>query len=82
MPIVKIYVTLKEGILDPQGETVQRGLSSLGFQGIAQVRMGKYLEVTVESGTREAIEAQVRQMCEKLLANPVIENYRFEMRES
>lgn len=76
---VKIFVFLKEGVLDPQGKTIQRSLQSLGYGEVQNVRMGKYLEVDLDSSSREAAEGRIREMCDKLLANPVIEDYRFEI---
>lgn len=78
---VKIFVCLKEGVLDPQGKAVVRSLHTLGYKEVQDVRMGKYIEVGLDVPTREAAEARVREMCEKLLANPVIEDYRFEIQE-
>ncbi len=78
----KIFVTLKEGILDPQGRAVQQSLQTLGFSSVDEVRIGKFLEVDVQETNRSAAEAQIKSMCEKLLANPVIENYRFELLDS
>jgi phosphoribosylformylglycinamidine synthase len=78
---VKIFVCLKEGVLDPQGKAVVRSLHTLGYKEVQDVRMGKYIEVGLDVPTREATEARVREMCEKLLANPVIEDYRFEIQE-
>jgi phosphoribosylformylglycinamidine synthase len=76
---VRVYITLKKGVLDPQGKAVERSLHSLGYQKVGDVRMGKYLELDLPVSAPEYAEAQVREMCEKLLANPVIEDYRFEM---
>jgi phosphoribosylformylglycinamidine synthase len=78
---VKIFVCLKDGVLDPQGKAVERSLHTLGYKDVQDVRVGKYMEVGLDAPTREAAEAQVREMCEKLLANPVIEDYRFEIQE-
>lgn len=75
---VKIFVSLKEGVLDPQGKAVERSLHSLGFGEVQDVRVGKYIEVSVDAPSQQAAEARVREMCDKLLANPVIEDYRFE----
>ncbi len=75
----KIYVTLKKGILDPQGKTVKHALDNLGFKGVQDVRIGKYMEVTLEEGTADETEKVVTSMCEKLLANTVIEDYRVEV---
>ncbi len=77
--LVKVFVTLKEGVLDPQGKAVQNSLHSLGFGGVQDVRVGKYLELQLDVSAAEDAEQQARRMCEKLLANPVIEDYRFEI---
>ncbi len=78
----RIYVTLKQGVLDPQGSAVARALGNLGFGGVKDVRQGKYIEVAmVEKDEKKAAEA-VESMCRKLLANTVIEKYRFELEES
>ena len=80
MALVKVYVTLKPSLLDAQGKVVQGALQQLGYDGVAQVRVGKYIELTVADGAdTAAVEAQVREMCDKLLANPVIEDYRYEV---
>ena len=76
---VKIFISFKEGVLDPQGKAVERSLHSLGYQEIRDVRMGKYLEIELEASSHEAAQARIREMCDKLLANPVIEDYRFEI---
>lgn len=77
MPQVKIYVTLKPALLDAQGRVVQKALSSLGYSNVEQVRIGKYLELDMtEDGD---ISEQIKEMCDKLLANPIIENYRYEV---
>jgi len=76
---VKIFVSLKSGVLDPQGKAIERSLHTLGYGGVRDVRAGKYLELDVEAASRPAAEALVREMCDKLLANPVIEDYRFEI---
>lgn len=79
---VKIFVSLKEGVLDPQGKAIERSLHTLGYQEVRDVRIGKYLEIQIDASSREAAEEKARQMCEKLLANPVIENYRFEIEDA
>ena len=81
MYLAKIYVTLKPTVSDPQGRTVMGGLKSLGFDAVSDVRAGKYLEVTLQEADRSKAEAQVKDMCDKLLANPIIEEYRFELEE-
>ena len=77
----KVYVRLKKGILDPQGKTVHHALSNLGFNGVTDVRIGKYMELSLESMPRDEAEKRVTAMCEKLLANTVIEDYRFEIED-
>ncbi len=75
----KIHVTLKQGILDPQGKAIEHALDSLGFKSAANVRVGKYMEVDVNVQDKAKAEAEVKQMCEKLLANTIIEEYRYEL---
>lgn len=75
----KIHVTLKPGILDPQGKAIEHALTTLGFSGAGNVRMGKYLELELTESARDKAEAQVKAMCEKLLANTIIEEYRYEL---
>jgi len=75
----KIQVTLKQGILDPQGKAIEHALDSLGFKNAENVRVGKYMELDVKEKDKAKAEAQVRQMCEKLLANTIIEEYRYEL---
>jgi phosphoribosylformylglycinamidine synthase PurS subunit len=78
---VKIFISFKDGVLDPQGKAVERSLHSLGYGEVRDVRMGKYLEIELETASRETAETRVREMCDKLLANPVIEDYRFEVHD-
>jgi phosphoribosylformylglycinamidine synthase len=78
---VKIFVSLKNGVLDPQGKAIERSLHTLSYTEVRDVRTGKYLEIEIDAGSRAAAEARVREMCDKLLANPVIEDYRFEIQE-
>ena len=75
-----VYVTLKPSILDPQGKTITHALDSLGFKGVQDVRMGKYIEMTLTHKTAAAAKKDVERMCQKLLANPVIETYRIELK--
>jgi len=75
----RIYVTLKPSVNDPQGLTIQGGLHMLGFKTVQQVRIGKFLEVELEEVSRADAEGRVDEMCRKLLANPIIEDYRFEV---
>ncbi|MCD8511264.1 MAG: phosphoribosylformylglycinamidine synthase subunit PurS [Bacillus sp. (in: Bacteria)] len=77
---VKVYVSLKEAVLDPAGTAVKSSLHHLGYKGVEDVRIGKVMTLQIES-SQEMIEATVTEMCEKLLANPVIEDYRFEIEE-
>jgi phosphoribosylformylglycinamidine synthase len=72
----RVHVMLKDGVLDPQGEAVRHALDGLGFDGVEKVRQGKVIELDLADGTSEDT---VREMCEKLLANTVIESYRIEM---
>lgn len=78
---IKVFVTLKKGVLDPQGKAIEHSLHSLGFGEVSGVRMGKYLEFQIEGSDPEEAKNQTRQMCDKLLANPVIEDYRFEIQD-
>jgi phosphoribosylformylglycinamidine synthase subunit PurS len=75
----KIYVTLKREVLDPQGDAVRRALGSLEFEGVRDVRVGKLIEVELDDREPGRAEEELRAMCEQLLANPVIEDYRFEI---
>ncbi|MEC4681862.1 MAG: phosphoribosylformylglycinamidine synthase subunit PurS [Nitrospirota bacterium] len=77
----KIYITLKDGIHDPQGRAVQQALHTLGFETVQDVRMGKYVEVDLQDTEKESAETQIKSMCQKLLANTVIENFRYELIE-
>ncbi|WP_223068870.1 phosphoribosylformylglycinamidine synthase subunit PurS [Paenibacillus caui] len=74
-----VYVTIKQSVLDPQGVAVQGALHSMGFQEVESVRIGKYMELTLDTNDRAEAEARLRMMCEKLLANTVVEDYRFEL---
>ncbi|MCL5981306.1 MAG: phosphoribosylformylglycinamidine synthase subunit PurS [Firmicutes bacterium] len=76
-----IKVMLKKSVLDPQGQAVQKALHALGYKNVPDVRIGKYLEVKVDGSDRDVVAAQVREMCERLLANMVIEDYTFELTE-
>jgi phosphoribosylformylglycinamidine synthase subunit PurS len=77
--LARVYVTLKPTVNDPQGLAVRTGLHHLGFESVEAVRMGKFLEVSLRAEDEAAARQQVEQMCRKLLANPVIESYRFEI---
>lgn len=74
-----IKITLKNGVLDPQGKAIESALSSLGFNGIGDVRQGKYIELDLVETDETAARAQIDKMCEQLLANTVIENYSYEL---
>jgi phosphoribosylformylglycinamidine synthase subunit PurS len=76
---VKIFVSLKRGVLDPQGKAIERSLHTLGYADVQDVRVGKYLELDVGASSAESAAIRIREMCDKLLANPVIEDYRFEI---
>lgn len=75
----KIHVTLKQGILDPQGKAIEHALDSLGFNNAANVRVGKYMELDLQETDKTKAEVEVKSMCEKLLANTIIEEYRYEL---
>jgi phosphoribosylformylglycinamidine synthase len=75
----RIHVTLKTGVLDPQGKAIAHALGNLGFKGIGEVRQGKYIEVELAETDKARARATVEQMCQKLLANTVIENYAIEI---
>jgi phosphoribosylformylglycinamidine synthase PurS subunit len=75
----KIKVTLKNGVLDPQGKAIEGALDSLGFSGIEHVRQGKYFEIDLKGSDQAKAKAQLEDICNKLLANTVIENYEIEL---
>ena len=75
----KVYVTLKRSVLDPQGKAVQHALSTMGFSEVKDVRMGKYIELELGSIDKAQAENKIKTMCEKLLANTVIEEFRYEL---
>jgi len=81
MYLARVYVTLKPTVNDPQGITIRGALHSLGFSDVESVRAGKYLEVRLDAKDKKQAEKQLTEMCRKLLANPVIEDYRFELAE-
>lgn len=78
----KVFITLKNGVVDPQGITIKGALESLGYEGIARVRLGKYIQLELNTKSRKEAEKDIEEMCQKLLAHPVIENYRYEISES
>ncbi len=71
----RVTVTLKNGVLDPQGKAIEGALGALGFEGVSQVRQGKVFDLEVEDSDKAKAESDIKAMCEKLLANTVIENY-------
>jgi phosphoribosylformylglycinamidine synthase len=75
----RVHVMLKEGVLDPQGEAIRHALGTLGFSGVEGVRQGKVIELDLAATDRAEAEAEVKAMCEKLLANTVIEQYSVEL---
>ncbi|MCR9255599.1 MAG: phosphoribosylformylglycinamidine synthase subunit PurS [Alphaproteobacteria bacterium] len=75
----KVHVTLKNGVLDPQGKAIHNALGSLGFEGVDEVRQGKVIELDLADTDEAAARAKVEEMCKKLLANTVIENYAIEL---
>jgi phosphoribosylformylglycinamidine synthase subunit PurS len=76
---VKVFVTPRGGILDPQGKAVEHALNSLGFKGVTGVRIGKYILLDIDARSAEEARAAAKKMCEQLLANPNIEDFRFEV---
>ncbi len=78
---VKVHVRIvpRSGLLDPQGQAIEHALSALGFSGVADVRVGKAIELSVDAASADAAEAAVRGMCDRLLANPVTEDYAIEV---
>ncbi|KXG42609.1 phosphoribosylformylglycinamidine synthase subunit PurS [Tepidibacillus infernus] len=78
---VKVYVTLKQDVLDPQGQAVRGALLTLGYDETESVRIGKYIEIMINTEQYEVAQERIKEMCEKLLANTVIEEYRYELEE-
>ncbi|MEW6724761.1 MAG: phosphoribosylformylglycinamidine synthase subunit PurS [Bacillota bacterium] len=81
MFLARIYITLKHGVLDPQGQAVQSALAHLGYDQVDDLRVGKFMELKLEAAGADEAGRLVDEMCQKLLANPVIENYRYEISE-
>ena len=75
--LAKIHITFKNGVLDPQGKAVHHALKDLGYNEVSEIQMGKYLELRLNGISREEAETRVKEMCEKLFANTVIESYQF-----
>jgi phosphoribosylformylglycinamidine synthase subunit PurS len=76
---VSVYVTPKRGVVDPQGAVVERALPALGHSGVGNIRVGRYITLEVEGTDPEKVKADVDDMCRRLLANPIIEDYRFDI---
>ena len=81
MFLARVFITLKPTVNDPPGKTIQGGLLALGFDSVRSVRSGKYMEVLLDEDSESGAAGLIRGMCEKLLANPVIESYRYEVEE-
>lgn len=79
MSKINVFVTYKQGILDPQGTTVAKALSALNYENVESVRIGKYIQLELAESDPDMIEKQITEMCQRLLANPVIEDYKFEV---
>jgi phosphoribosylformylglycinamidine synthase PurS subunit len=79
MYLAKVYITLKPTVNDPQGLTIKGALHNLGFSIVEDLRAGKYMEIRISGSDQDRISSQVREMCQKLLANTVIENFRFDI---
>ena len=82
MYLAKVYITLKPTVNDPQGLTIKGALHNLGFTSVEDVRAGKYIEVQIKEKNFAKAEEQANEMCRKLLANPIIENYRLDLEEA
>ena len=76
-----VHVMLKNGVLDPRGKAIGHALEALGFEGVGEVRQGKIIELELVTSDKSAAEAEVRQMCQRLLANTVIENFTIDIKE-
>ncbi|MEG4520649.1 MULTISPECIES: phosphoribosylformylglycinamidine synthase subunit PurS [unclassified Microcoleus] len=79
--LAQIYVTLRPSVLDPAGTAVQSGLQHMGYDNVERVRIGKYVELTLTAAAESEAREQLDRVCDQLLANPVIENYRFDLTE-
>ena len=75
----QVYVTLRPSVLDPAGTAVRSGLEHMGYDNVEKIRIGKYIEVSLTADSEEAARQQLDKMCDQILANPVIENYRIEL---
>lgn len=79
---VEVHIQLKPGMLDPQGETLEHALTAIGYEGVCSMRVGKWITFEIEGDESDAVESQVEEMCDRLLANPIIERYEYHvMRE-
>ena len=78
---VSVYVTPKQGVVDPQGAVVERALPGLGHKDVGNIRVGRYITLEVQGDDLDKVNSQVDDMCRRLLANPIIEDYRFEITE-
>ena len=78
----RIHITLKQGVLDPQGKAIASSLNSMGYREVDDVRLGKYLELTLSGASDTDLSARVDEMCRRLLANDIIEDFRFEVEEA
>ncbi len=81
MSRVEVFIQLKPGMLDPQGQTLTHALESLGYDGVSDLRVGKWITFDLEEQDRSALDHEVREMCERLLANPVIERFDYRIHE-
>lgn len=77
-----INVTLKKSVLDPQGQTVLHALGTMGFKDAKSLRVGKFFELSLDADSKQKAEARIKEMCDKLLTNPVIEDYTFQLQEA
>lgn len=75
----RVYVTLRKSVLDTAGTAVESGLHQLGYEGVENIRIGKYIELTLTAENKESADKQLHEICDQLLANPVIENYSFDL---
>ncbi|HAR63955.1 MAG: phosphoribosylformylglycinamidine synthase [Candidatus Margulisiibacteriota bacterium] len=76
---VKVYVSIKESVLDPQGKTVNEALHHLGYPTVSKTRIGKYITFDIDSNSQLAAEAQIKEVCEKVLTNPIIETFTYDL---
>lgn len=76
---VEVHIQLKPGMLDPQGETLEHVLAAIGYEGVRSMRVGKWITFEIKGGESDTVEAQVEEMCDRLLANPIIERYEYQV---